>query len=78
MAIKQRGSQNRESIADTDYSIVKRLNRRQILLQNSTGKRELWTRHDTFAGYTLEIDGTGYEFVRSIVAGESFAFVEAK
>jgi hypothetical protein len=73
--IKQIGSQAREPLADTDYkfvSFVPDMPATALLEDKETGKRELWVENDHFAGYTIEIDGKGYEFVRSVVRGEDW------
>lgn len=40
--------------------------REAILEVTDTGKQELWVESDDFAGYVIEIDGIGYEFIRSL------------
>ena len=75
------GSQKREKIEDTNYTVqfmdehlvlsahgVKRMEvgPDAVLLNKETGIAELWTQRDDFAGYVIEIDGIGYEFVRSL------------
>jgi len=63
---KQIGSQNREKIEDTDYEVVKTLAGGEVILKDKTnGKLELWAESDDFAGYVIEINGMGYEFVSS-------------
>lgn len=72
--MRQIGSQIREDIENTEYTLVKMIERdvtddmdeRNIILQNKAGKCEHWTENDDFAGYVIVIDHTGYEFVRSI------------
>lgn len=35
-----------------------------VLLQDTSNDRfELWQKNDHFAGYVIEIDGVGYEFI---------------
>lgn len=75
------GSQTREPIKDTEYRLkfmdehmilgtngVKRMENGPdaVLFNPVTGLSELWTQKDDFAGYVIEIDGIGYEFVRSL------------
>jgi len=43
---------------------VGRPNAGEVILEDESGKRELWAANDDHAGYTVEIDGWGYEFVR--------------
>jgi len=59
------GSQTRESYSEAGYRII-RLYKGEALLEDSTGKKELWVRNNHFAGYVVEIAGVGYEFVESI------------
>lgn len=69
MAITVRGSQRREPLEETDYRIVKTwpdVDRGTVILEDETGKRELWVKHDDHAGYVVVINGKGYEFVGSI------------
>ena len=69
MTIRFIGSQARERLEDTDYRLVKTwpdIERGHIILEDDTGKRELWFLNDHHAGYTIEIDGRGYEFARSL------------
>ncbi len=64
------GSQRREKIEETEYQIDTiegdKIMGHNATLVNSNGDLELWTENDHFAGYVIEIDGIGYEFVRSI------------
>ena len=79
--MKQIGSQIRERIEDTNYIIQFRdehlvLSAKGVrglecgpdvvLLNQTTGIAELWTERDDFAGYVIEIDGKGFEFVHSL------------
>jgi hypothetical protein len=65
------GSQIRENIEDTGYTIDviegDELTGRNVLLVTAdNNKLELWTENNDFAGYVIVIDGIGYEFVRTI------------
>lgn len=68
--MKKIGSQIRENIEDTEYTIDviegDELTGRNAFLLTADGKYELWTEKDDFAGYVIVIDGMGYEFVRTI------------
>ncbi len=70
------GSQSREPIEDTEYVFVKEIDEKEIILREKDGdpnnrlSYELWVRNDHFAGYTIIIDGKGYEFVRSALQGD--------
>ncbi len=79
--MKIRGSQTRELLKDTDY-VVQFIDEHLVLseagiqclesgpevvlLNQVTGKEELWVRNDDFAGYVIEINGMGFEFVRGL------------
>ena len=59
----QIGSQHRETLQEAGYNLVSR-NDECVLLENKdTKKLELWALNDDFAGYVIEVDGKGYEFV---------------
>ena len=67
--ITAKGSQNREPIEDTEYHIVKtwpEVSRGHVVLEDETGRRELWVKNDHYSGYVIVINGKGYEFVRSL------------
>ena len=68
--LKHIGSQTRESIEDTEYELLEFIEypsgRDAVLLNKETGIKELHVERDDFAGYVLEIDGKGFEFVRSL------------
>jgi hypothetical protein len=73
--MEQHGSQLREKLEDTEYALVEfsnaehgpdgELTWNEAVLQDSDGKREVWVLHDDHAGYTVEINGLGYEFISS-------------
>jgi hypothetical protein len=67
--MKQIGSQNRETLQEAAFDLVEitgqKPNRSALLKDRLDGNLELWRENDTFAGYVVEIDGTGFEFVRS-------------
>ena len=66
-AIQDIGSQKREKLEETDMEIAQRISSREIILKDKiNNQHELWIENDHFAGYVIEIDGKGYEFVRSI------------
>lgn len=61
------GSQKRESLETAGYELVSRKGGREVILkEKDTGKYELWGRKDDFAGYTIDIGGKGYEFIRGV------------
>jgi hypothetical protein len=69
---KKYGSQYRETLEEAGYKLVARIDEDQVILEDETGKRELWFKHDDNPGFTVEIDGVGYEFVRSASKGDEW------
>lgn len=71
--IKQIGSQLREIIEESGYVLVHRGDDGEVVLQPTwedgyaSGPQEIWFESDDNAGYTVEIDGVGYEFARTAV-----------
>ena len=59
------GSQIRETLAASGMTLVS-TGQGHVTLQGGNGIRELWSQNDSYAGYVIEIDGMGYEFVRSL------------
>lgn len=68
--MKTYGSQNRDELADSGYTVNRFLPCGDVILQNENGKLERWTPNNDFAGYVVEINGLGYEFVSSIIVPE--------
>jgi hypothetical protein len=66
--IKHIGSQNREKIEETEYEVFHIENEYAILKDKETGKLEAWFANDHHAGYTIEINGIGYEFASSSIS----------
>ena len=66
--ITKRGSQNREPLAESGYTLLSKKGNEVILEEG--GIPELWTKRDDYSGYVIEIDGVGYEFVRSALQGD--------
>lgn len=65
-----RGSQIRETLAESGYELVRHLPHGEVLLRDILdGSTEIWALRDDFAGYVIEIDGKGYEFVTSRTEG---------
>jgi len=60
--MKTIGSQKRETLNESGYKLI-RIAGYTALLQDSDGKKELWRENDNFAGYVIEVNGKGYEFV---------------
>lgn len=60
------GSQRRETLKESGYTLVSRPRRGEAILEDEGGKRELWAANNNFAGFVVEIGRWGYEFVRSL------------
>ena len=58
------GSQRRETLQEAGYKFVKRRTGQSVILENEFGQQELWIENDSHAGYVIEVDGKGHEFVR--------------
>lgn len=67
-AAREIGSQRRDTLEESGMRLVKRIDASDVILAHADDERlpmELWTMRDDFAGYVIEIDGKGYEFVRT-------------
>lgn len=65
--MKTRGSQTRDTLLESGYRIHSKRGSGEIVLENIVdGNREVWAANDHFAGYVIEIDGIGYEFVYTL------------
>ena len=58
------GSQRRETLQEAGYKFVKRVACHSVILENEFGQQELWVENDPHAGYVIEVDDKGHEFVR--------------
>jgi hypothetical protein len=80
--ITKRGSQNREPLSESGYDLVGYLDRETIVLRwkpenDDLEQVEVWGLCDDHAGYTIEVDGKGFEFVRDYkpkLDGQFFTF----
>jgi hypothetical protein len=65
--MKTIGSQKRELLSESGMKLHKRLSKTEVELKDKTdGNIELWSLNDHFAGYVIEINGKGYEFIRIV------------
>lgn len=71
---KQIGSQNRETLKEAETVLIRSVGN-EILTLNHQGQFELWMIHDHHAGYTLEWDGVGYEFLRTLSPNQAYVWV---
>lgn len=62
------GSQTRETLEEAGYTLVALSSdaSEAILFGIDTNIKELWAAKDDHSGYTIEINGCGYEFVREV------------
>jgi hypothetical protein len=68
-SMEERGSQRREKIEQTDMVLEKRKSPTEVILRDKNDPNaplELWSLSDDYAGYVIEIDGKGYEFISEI------------
>lgn len=68
---RQIGSQYRETLAEAGYTFLgwdggEGDHKAEAILVDADGKQERWVRRDDHAGWTVEIEGIGYEFVHSL------------
>ena len=64
--MRQRGSQIRETLEEANCHLVGTLpNGGVIVFDHDTNKADVYQEHDDHAGWTLEIEGVGHEFVRT-------------
>jgi hypothetical protein len=63
--MKTIGSQKRELLSESGMTICKKY-KKEVILADRNGDHELWVLNDHYAGYVIEIDGKGYEFVRCV------------
>jgi hypothetical protein len=69
----QRGSQLRESLEASGYRLESILAFDEVVLVDECGRRDLFVENDDYAGYVVEIDGFGYEFMCSLDAPHEFS-----
>jgi hypothetical protein len=65
--MKTIGSQKRETLEESGLTLHKRISKKEVILADGD-KFELWFLNDHHAGYTIEIDGKGYEFAHSLLS----------
>lgn len=69
--MRQIGSQRRETLEEAGYILHKRISTTEVILMDTDSlKMELWFVHECNPGYTIEVEGVGYEFARSVSADE--------
>ena len=61
------GSQKRETLSESGYVLWDKIGEEAWLVDPElSGNMELWIENDHHAGYVIEIEGIGHEFVRSV------------
>jgi hypothetical protein len=68
--ITKRGSQSREPLEETEFTLIGAIGKNEVVLQTDFGPPELWAKKDDAAGYVIVINGQGYEFVRTALSGD--------
>jgi hypothetical protein len=68
---RQIGSQYRETLAEAGYTFIRWEGgeedpKAEAIIADADGKQERWVRCDDSAGWTVEIERIGYEFVHSL------------
>ena len=59
----------RETLEEAGYTLVAHTHHNEVILKDGDNVHlEVWQKHDDHAGYTVEINGVGYEFVRTALA----------
>jgi hypothetical protein len=66
--MKQIGSQMREPLNESGHVFVERRGPEVILYDGEN--YSLWVARDDFAGYVIEIDGVGCEFISTLTTYE--------
>ena len=74
--MRQIGSQTRQELEYSDYKLYQRINAEEVILMAYDGVLQFWVANDQYAGYVLEIDGIGYEFVSSVNAEDIARLVD--
>jgi hypothetical protein len=73
------GSQRRETLTEGGYTLrAYDAETGQAILAEEDGQLEVWAASDDYAGYVVEIGGTGHEFVRQLMHEELEAFLRAQ
>jgi hypothetical protein len=62
------GSQFWSTLEEARYELVDLCEKEALLLNLETGEQERWAVADDHAGYIVEIDDLGYEFVSEMPA----------
>lgn len=55
----------RQTLREAGYRLIS-VKKGEAIVEDESGKRELWFKHDSNPSYTLVIKKVGYEFVRSL------------
>lgn len=68
--MKKIGSQTRETLAESGYRLLDRWDEETIVLQSigDPDQQEVWFKNDHHAGYTIEVEGVGYEYARDVLS----------
>ena len=65
------GSQTRETLQEANAQLVARIDDDTVVIRDLGLKRlDVYAKRDDYAGYVIEIDGVGYEFVRTATTSD--------
>jgi len=64
--MKKIKNQIRESLSEAGFELVEKRCNEVVLKEIETLNLELWASANDFAGYVVDIDGIGYEFIKSL------------
>jgi hypothetical protein len=77
-SMKTIGYQNRDTVNEAQVVLLKHLPHDEALIMDAKGKFEIWGMNDGYAGYVLEIDGVGYEFIRSVDSANAYNYLKGR
>lgn len=66
----------RQTLDESEYTLVRRINDDEVILRSDTGQDELWVKNPDVASYAILIDGVAHEFVSSVTAAEMMGLNE--
>ena len=74
--MRQIGSQMRETLEESGMTLTVLLpETEEAILTTESGRHELWYQNDHYAGYVVEIDGVGYEFIHGLNEDEEAFYI---
>jgi len=64
--MKKIGSKTRETLKEAGFELVERKGKAVVLKDVKTLNLELWSQNNDYAGYVIEINNVGYEFISNL------------